>query len=123
MRTHDPLPAHPPAILIVDDDAPTLELYAGALGRHYRVFVCSGHQDVLEFLSTEPIHLVVLEPSVAGYDAWQLLEQIVKAHSVPVIVCSTLDERRAGRDAGASAYLIKPVLPATLLKMVKSILT
>ena len=123
MRTHDPLPTPLPAILIVDDDAPTLELYAGVLGRHYRVFVCSGHQDVLEILSKESIHLVVLEPSVAGYDAWQLLEQIVKAYAVPVIVCSALDERGSGMNAGASAYLIKPVLPATLLKMVKSILS
>jgi DNA-binding response OmpR family regulator len=122
MRTHDQLPTHPPAILIADDDGPTLELYSGVLGRYYRVFVCSTHQDVLNILSSEHLQLVVIEATVAGNYSWDLIENIINLYAIPVVVCSALDDRKAGMKAGANAYLIKPVLPATLLQVAKSIL-
>ena len=75
MRTHDQLPTHLAAILIADNDGPTLELYAGVLGRHYRVFVCSTQQDMLNILAAESLQLVVLEATVAGTDSWDLIEK------------------------------------------------
>jgi DNA-binding response OmpR family regulator len=44
------------------------------------------------------------------------------AQGIPLIVCSTLDERRRGIALGAAAYLVKPTLPATLLATLQQVL-
>ena len=123
MRTKDGSTFHLPAILLIDDDGPTLELYAGVLSNDYEVFTCSHQQDAVEILSTQALQLVVLEPAVAGYQGWGFLEEITKTYKVPVVVCSALDERRSGIEAGAIAYLVKPVLPSTLLEVLRSLLS
>ena len=41
---------------------------------------------------------------------------------LPIIVCSTLDERRRGAELGIAAYLVKPVVPKTLLDTVNTVL-
>jgi DNA-binding response OmpR family regulator len=122
MRKHETT-TNSPAILIIDDDSPTQELYSGVLRNHYRVFVCSTQQEALDTLSQETLHLVVLEPSIAGSDGWSFLSSIVHNYSVPVIVCSSSDDRKSGMNAGAEVYLIKPVLPHTLLEVSKNVLS
>lgn len=123
MTTHDDSAACLSSILIVDDDEPTLELYAGALSRQYRVFTCSNRQDALALLSTRDLQAVILEPSIEGFQGWQLLQELNRTRSIPVIICSVLDNRRDGLEAGAVAYLVKPVLPTALSDMLKRILT
>jgi DNA-binding response OmpR family regulator len=39
-----------------------------------------------------------------------------------IILCSVLDDRRRGMNLGAAAYLVKPVLPKTLLDTLKQVL-
>ena len=112
------------AILIVEHDDPTRELYLRELSRDYLVFACCDERDVLELLRTHNICAVVLEPGLAGGGGWSLLVTIKQAgdtRAVPVILCSTLDERKRGIDLGANAYLIKPVLPATLLDVIRRV--
>jgi DNA-binding response OmpR family regulator len=113
---------HQPTVLIADDDGPTLDLYANVLSHNYHVLTCSTWQDAMEILSTHRPQIIVLEPSIAGYRAWELLKEIVRLYAASVIICSALDERRYGLEAGAAAYLVKPVLPSTLLETLKSIL-
>lgn len=123
MRTQDHPPIDHPAILIIDDDSPTQELYSGVLSRYYRVFVCSTRQEALDTLSRETLHLVVMEPSIAGSDGWSFLRDIVHNYAVPVIVCSASDDRKSGMNAGARVYLVKPVLPLTLLEVSRNVLS
>ena len=104
-------------ILIVESDQPTAELYQRELSREYHVFTCADERAVLDLLRTRTISAVVLEPALDGGQGWSLLAAIKEAcgaRSIPIVVCSTLDERRRGVDLGAAVYLIKPVLPATL---------
>ena len=110
-------------VLIVDDDGPTLELYTNALKAHYRVIACSNWQDAMEVLAMQKVELVVVEPSVAGYRAWDALEELIRTHGLSVVICSALDDRRFGLAAGALAYLVKPVLPSALLETLNSILS
>lgn len=121
MKTNE-VRVHPPAILIVDDNAPMLALYAGILRPDYHVFTCSNAQDAADILATLSVQLVILEPAVAGRDGEELLKKITGGYSVPVLVCSTLDDRKSAVAAGAVAYLVKPVLPTTLREVVKGIL-
>jgi len=44
----------------------------------------------------------------------QLSFLIAKDAALPIIICSAIDERGKGYEAGASAYLVKPVSPQQL---------
>ena len=123
MKAYDDKTSGRIPILIVDDDGPTLELYANALKMHYHVITCSNWQEAMAILSARKVQIVVVEPSVAGYKAWEVLEELIKTYSLSVVICSALDDRRLGLAAGALAYLVKPVLPSTLLETLKSILS
>ena len=112
------------AILIVEYDEPTRELYLRELSRDFRVFTCCDEWAALELLHTHDIRAVVLEPGAAEGGGWDLLASLKHAddtRAVPIILCSALDERKRGLELGASAYLVKPVLPATLLEVVRRV--
>jgi DNA-binding response OmpR family regulator len=123
MEAHDYYPTKHLPILIVDDDGPTLELYANALKTRYHVITSSNWQDTLTILATQKVELVVIEPTVAGYRSWDAIEELISTYGLSVVICSALDDRRFGLAAGALAYLVKPVLPSVLLETLKSILS
>ena len=114
----------PRTILIVDNDLPTLELYQRELGREYRVLTCTDEHGAAEVLSSEQISAVVLEPFALGENGWARLAEITHLPSerrVPVLVCSTQDDRKRDLALGAVACLVKPVLPTTLLDALRRI--
>ena len=111
-------------ILIVDDDLATLELYERELGREYRVLTCTDEIQASEVLGSEDISAIVLEPVAFGEQGWAKLTAIAHMPTkrpVPVLVCSTQDDRRRGLEMGATACLVKPVLPTTLLDALRKI--
>jgi len=108
-----------PTILIIDEDVSILELYERTLNKDYQVFTCSTQHDALEMLSIHHPQLIVLEPTIQGYQGWELLQEIKDSYKIPIILCSALDDRKRGMEAGATAFLIKPVLPQTLLMVIK----
>lgn len=110
-------------ILLIEHDEATRALYARELGREYRVFACPDEHEALALLHAHAICAVILEPGPAQ-GGWALLTTIKQTgaiRGIPVILCSTLDERKRGLELGASAYLVKPVLPAALLETVRRI--
>ncbi len=114
----------PRTILIVDNDLPTLELYQRELGREYRVLTCTDERGATEVLSSEKISAVVLEPFALGENGWARLAEMTRlpsARPVPVVVCSTQDDRKRDLAMGAIACLVKPVLPTTLLDALRHI--
>ena len=96
-----------------------LELYKRTLNQDYQVFTCSTHHDALEMLSNHHPQLVVLEPTIQGYQGWELFQEIKNTYKIPIILCSVLDDRKRGMEAGATAFLIKPVLPMALLQVLE----
>lgn len=112
-------------VLIIEKDEATCNLYQRELGRSYQVLSSSDANDALELLRDHPIDIIVLEPAIADGDGWRLLESLRRIQPdppTPVVLCSALDERRRGLKLGATAYLVKPVLPATLLDTLKQVL-
>jgi DNA-binding response OmpR family regulator len=113
------------AILIVDNDHSTRELYQRVLSQDYEVVASSDEQDVFELVHHHKIRAVVIEPGPANSRGWNLLADLKRdpeTSAIPIIVCTAQDERRRGLALGAAAYLIKPVLPATLLEALRLIL-
>jgi DNA-binding response OmpR family regulator len=118
------MPKRIPTILIVESDPPTLQLYQRALSSYYEVLACANETEALTLLQTRELQAVVLEPAIYGGRGWALLAAI-KARSptqfVPVILCTILDERKRALEMGASACLVKPVLPTTLLQTLRKV--
>jgi response regulator RpfG family c-di-GMP phosphodiesterase len=111
-------------ILIVDNDLPTLELYQRELGREYRVLTCTDERGATQLLASEHVSAAVIEPFALGENGWARVAALTRTPSdrrVPLLVCSTQDDRRRDLKLGAVACLIKPVLPSTLLDAVRKI--
>jgi DNA-binding response OmpR family regulator len=111
-----------PVVLMVENDLPTIELYRSILCKEYEMLICSKDSDVVEALRSHEVRAVILEPALDGGKGWNIFTTIrnaVRDRSIPVIVCSTLDERKRGLEMGAASFLVKPVLPDLLLATVR----
>jgi len=108
-----------PTILMVENDLPTIELYRGVLKSEYELLACTNESSALKALSTGDVQAIILEPALGGGTGWEIFASIRRAiceHPIPVIMCSTSDERKRGLEMGAAVFLVKPVLPSVLLE-------
>jgi DNA-binding response OmpR family regulator len=107
-----------PAVLIIESDPATSDLYARELNHHFTVLACANLAEALQVLGQRPFDAVVLEPVGMGAPAWDL-PRTARNYPLncrtPFVICSTLDDRTTGMGRGATVYLVKPVLPATLV--------
>jgi DNA-binding response OmpR family regulator len=69
--------------------------------------------DVLAVAHREKPGAIVLEvglPDTAGWKLLRALKADPKTTSIPVVLCSWLDDKELGLEQGADVYLCKPVL-------------
>lgn len=114
-----------PSILIIENHNPTLELYRRELGRYFHVLACSKVSEALALAKTARLAAVVLEPEVDDGEGWKLvsgLKHVCQGSTLPVILCSTMDERKRGLEAGAADFLVKPVLPPVLVQTIQRVI-
>jgi DNA-binding response OmpR family regulator len=119
------MPARAHTIVIVESHGPTSDLYRRALEDDYEVVACADADEALGVLQERPISAVVLEPAASHGRGWALvtaLRESAATRAVPVVVCSSLDERLHGQEVGVTAYLVKPVLPTTLLATLRDVI-
>jgi DNA-binding response OmpR family regulator len=118
------MPSILPTILIIENDPPSLELYRRELGRDFRVLACFSKSEALDAVDSQNPKAIILEPIALSEDGWDLLNTITTLpdRSIPVILCTILDERKRGLQEGAAAYLVKPVLPAALLEALHKVI-
>jgi CheY-like chemotaxis protein len=115
------MPEPNPTILLIEDDPSTRELYQRELSRDYAVLACGNESEALALLESHPVSLIVLEPVLQDGQGWSflaMLHAMPRTRTIPIILCSTLDERRRGLELGATLYLTKPVLPVALREAV-----
>jgi response regulator RpfG family c-di-GMP phosphodiesterase len=118
------MPEPMPTILLIEDDQPTSELYQRELGRDYQVLACDNESEALALLAGHPVCSIILEPVLQSGQGWAfltMLHSMPQTRTIPVILCSTLDERRRGLELGAIRYLIKPVSPIALLEVIHQV--
>lgn len=113
--------ANPPAVLLLEPDLPTAELYGRTLSSHCDVLVSRTWAEASAAVGDARLAAAVVEPAGLGAEGWVIVAALVQRR-IPVIVCSTLDERKRGQDLGVSRYLVKPVLAGTLLDAVREVL-
>src|SRR3972149_4177092 len=115
-----------PVVLIVEDDPATADLYALLFGNSgLQTLVAHDSSTARDYLrSAQPDALVldVMMPDESGLELCRPLRSTPDYADVPVIMVSALiqnEDVRAGLEAGASAYLKKPVSPGLLTETVR----
>ena len=114
-----------PAIILIENDYVTLELYQRELCKSFTVFSFTELKGVLEVLANQDIRVVIIEPEIDAEKGWYLIHTIHEVFPdrfIPVIVCSTRDNCNTGPALEITKYLTKPVLPRALRETVLEII-
>jgi EAL domain-containing protein (putative c-di-GMP-specific phosphodiesterase class I)/DNA-binding NarL/FixJ family response regulator len=116
-----------PKILVVDSDAPTRSLLAGALEQAgMEPIVVADGESARRMLHVHSIDVVLLDsdlPDISGREVLRLLRQDERTVLLPVVMLTSEDEladRVSGFEAGANDYLVKPVDPVELVARIRS---
>jgi DNA-binding response OmpR family regulator len=119
------LETRPLAIILIEKDVVTLDLYRRELCKSFSVFAFTDVKGVLEVIGNQDIRAVVIEPEINSGKGWELIHSVYSTYptrSIPVIVCSTRDNSNMGSAFEVTQYLTKPVLPRTLREKTLEIL-
>jgi signal transduction histidine kinase len=121
----DPGEANKPLILIIEDDEDMVNLLTEAVTKaDYRVrSVNSGAEGLRLAREIDPA-AILLDVMMPGMDGWKVLQALKskpETATIPVVVCSIVDNRPLGYRLGASNYLIKPIDPQGLISALKSV--
>ncbi|MBE0696911.1 MAG: response regulator [Anaerolineaceae bacterium] len=113
-----------PKVLVLDEDLMALELYSRELGSNYQVVTSQSIEDAHQHLKNNLFLALIIEPTINGDEGWTLLREIRASPNPPkVILCSVLDDRKVGLEQGADAFVVKPVLPTTLHRLIDQIIS
>lgn len=110
-----------PLVLLLETDRPTAELYRRTLSSDCDVLVGLTQAEALAAVEEAELAAAVVEPAGLGAEGWSMVVALARRR-IPIIVCSTLDERKKGLELGATLYLVKPVLAGTLLQALRDVL-
>ena len=108
--------ASPARVLIVDDDANTLEILRRWLAKEGYVTECAENGEAcLEALRKEKYDIVLLDVMMPGLDGLQVCEHMRETpemRTIPVVLLTAKDDmetRTRGMALGVSEYLTKPI--------------
>jgi len=99
-----------PAILIIDDQSYMQHLFEIELAdNEYTIIHAENAQEARTFLENFCIDLVILDLYIAGFQGWDLLNDIKERyHNLPVLIVTAYDNfKNDPRAVKADGYLIK----------------
>jgi len=110
-------------VLVVDDNEALATLYQRYLGGHKITLVgtTTGQQALALAAELQP-RLILLDLMLPNQDGWEILQALQSSpttRTIPVIICSVLNEPDLARALGASDYITKPVSQGTLLTVLR----
>ena len=113
-------------VLLVDDEAPIIDLVRGYLEREgMEVIAAADGQVGLELIRERAPDVVILDVMLPGIDGFEVLRRAREFSDAYVIMLSARAEeidRIVGLSVGADDYLIKPFSPRELVARVKALL-
>jgi two-component system, OmpR family, alkaline phosphatase synthesis response regulator PhoP len=113
-------------VLVVDDDANTVELVKLYLKRDgYRVLTADSGPEALRLAREGRPDLIVLDLMLPGLSGLEVCRQIREESDVPIIMLTaktTDDDKIAGLGLGADDYVTKPFSPRELAARVRAVL-
>jgi two-component system chemotaxis response regulator CheY len=116
-------------ILIVDDSETVRQVLQLALGNSgYQVVEAEDGFDALTKLSGAKIDMLITDLNMPNMDGLELIKKVREEGQhrfTPIVMLTTEsseEKKKAGREAGASGWIVKPFKPEQLLKVVKMVL-
>ena len=113
-------------VLVVDDDAKTVELVKLYLNRDgYKVLVAYDGIEALRLARQSHPDLVVLDLMLPGHDGLEVCRILRSESDVPIIMLTartTEDDKLTGLGIGADDYVTKPFSPKELAARVRAVL-
>lgn len=116
-------------ILIVDDSTSVRQVVGIALrGAGYDVIEGSDGVDALSKLQGQKVHLIISDVNMPRMDGITFLKEVKQMPAyrfTPVIMLTTESaeaKKRAGQEAGAKAWVVKPFQPPQLLAAVAKLI-
>ena len=126
MQLNPAAPAHPPRVLVVDDEPPIVDLVRGYLEREgYEVLAAPDGARGLDLARTSSPDLLVLDVMLPGLDGIEVCRQLRTFSDAYVLMLTARGEeidRVVGLSVGADDYLVKPFSPRELVARVKALL-
>ena len=120
---------HPTAqkrILVIDDEQDMVFLAAERLTSwDYQVLAATSGEAALQMVEEQPPDLILLDilmPKMKGREVCARLRADPKTQDIPIIFLTALgmpDHIKAGLDAGAEDYLVKPFEPHELRERIE----
>ena len=115
-------------VLIVDDDARNIfALVAVLRSKGYECLTATGMSDAFVLLEKEPaIAILLLDmmmPDIDGYQAIAILRNDERYRSLPIVAVTAqamLGDKERCLEAGADAYISKPIDTDELFKTMKA---
>ncbi len=116
-------------ILVVDDDLDTLRLVGLMLEKQgYKISAATTGQQALALAKNEKPVLVLLDlmmPDLSGIEVARRMRADPETKDIYIIMFTAkgqMEDKLEGFDAGADAYLVKPIQPRELVANVKAVL-
>ena len=115
-----------PLVLVADDQPEIAKLVALILEvEGFRVLAAFDGPTALERLSESNPDLLLVDATLAGMSAIEVLREVREHHPVPVIVMTdhgSAAETSAGLDLGADDYVVKPFNAAELTARIRAVM-
>jgi CheY-like chemotaxis protein len=105
-------------VLVVDDNEDLLHFYRRYLqDTRYQITALTDGTLLLEHVETLRPDVIILDVMLPATDGWELLTTLRQhplGRSIPILVCSVIQEEELALALGATGYLAKPVRRAAL---------
>jgi len=117
-------------VLVVDDSETVRQVLQLTLSNAgFDAIEAEDGDDALEKLASAPaVDMLITDlnmPNMNGLELIQKIRDDGKHRFTPIVMLTTEsseEKKRAGREAGASGWIVKPFKPEQLLKVVKMVL-
>jgi signal transduction histidine kinase/CheY-like chemotaxis protein len=114
-------------VLVVEDSDEDMLLYERALAStRFQIVPARSTAAALAHIESIRPAAIVLDLRMHGHDAWDVVARLKRetaTRAIPLIIASTLDDRRKGFALGADAYAVKPVSRDWLIETLESLTT
>jgi two-component system, cell cycle response regulator DivK len=131
--TADKKPARPaarrPLVLVVDDFTGARDVYSRLLkASGFEVEVAASGEEAIEKAVAAQPDLVLMDLVMPGVDGWEAIRRLrlndrTRDSRILIITGTTNSEAaQTAKRAGCDAFLLKPVLPETLIEVVRGVL-